>query len=183
MKFFIKFILLLGLVLVIKTDSVSLTPYDEMQYGNYFNDKNNILTVNPEDFSSQKNNENSLKTVSSQKSIDPSFKAIMQDISENSHFLSSDSKEESNLLSENQRENYQKQIEESVNNEMNEISQMSREEGFRNQNQAMEEMYNENNFPKQNKKNGFLKPPRFLEKPSNNEEAQIVYDPTEMGII
>ena len=190
MKFLQQRVLCFFLVSVgfLKSGSINLTPNDEAQYGNYFNDRNNILTVSPEEFSfNNEKNEKNLQTNFNEKKLDPSFKAIMQDITDNSHFLTADTKEESNFLLNNQENNYKKQIEESVNNEINEIARESREETLREKNQEMQDIYmnlNENhNKPANKNNNNFLKQPRFLEKNSILEGGQNIYDPTGLGIM
>lgn len=189
MKFLQKYVVFLFLFSLknFQADSINLSPNDEAQYGSFFHDKNNILTVSPDEFS-RNTNENNLKPTTNfnEKKLDPSFKAIMQDITDNSHFLTADSKEESNFFANNQENAYKKQLEDSVNREISEIAKESREESLRAQTQGIqEEMYsNENAFKQKNHKNSnLLKQARFLEKESSTGAGPLIYDPTGLGII
>ena len=179
MKLYQIIIVLLSIFHIVSSGSINLTPDDEANYGAYFQDKTNILTVDPDEFKySKKPEASALKTASNDNYLDPSFKAVLQDISDNSHFLSTDSKDESKYLNANQ--NYQKSLDETVDHEMNEISRESREEGFRVKNQEMSDIYASEMPIKTN--NNFLKP-RFLQKSSSEtENPPDIYDPTELGI-
>ena len=114
--------------------------------------------------------------------MDPSFKAVLQDISDNSHLVSLENKDEARFLAKNR--DYQRSIDESVNSEMDQISKETREEELRNKNQEMAaDLY----LPELGHRstNNFLKAPRFLQKTESQDagvdESQI-YDPSETGV-
>ena len=181
MKLFIAITLVLALFGLVKSGSINLTPYDDAQYGPYFNDKNNILTVNPEESHSIPTE--AIKPVASNENyMDPSFKAVLQDISDNSHLVSLENKDEARFLAKNR--DYQRSIDESVNSEMDQITRETREEELRNKNQEMAaDMY----VPELGHRStsNFLKTPRFLEKMESQEEAadeSQIYDPSETGV-
>jgi len=182
MKLFPTIIVIFLIIEAFYCGSINLTPFDDAQYGNYFTDKNNILTVNPDEFHPTKKVPE--KVAPTENYLDPSFKAVLQDISDNSHLVSRESKDESRFMSKNQ--DYQKNIDETVNHEMDEIARESREEGIRNKNQEMAaELY----MPQMGhgSTNNFLKTPRFLEKNQgqdnngngNGEDESQIYDPSE----
>lgn len=184
MKLFIAISMILGLLGLAKAGSINLTPYDDAQYGNYFHDKSNILTVNPEEFHQTQSPTESLKPSASpnENYMDPSFKAVLQDISDNSHLVSLENKDEARFLAKNR--DYQRSIDESVNSQMDEITRETREEELRNTNQ---EMAAEAYLPEigHRSTSNFLKAPRFLEKTESQDpgvdESQI-YDPSEAGV-
>ena len=184
MKLFIAIFMVLSLVGLVKGGSINLTPYDDAQYGNYFNDKNNILTVNPEEFHQNPTPTESMKPSGSpnENYMDPSFKAVLQDISDNSHLVSLENKDEARFLAKNK--DYQRSIDDSVNSEMDQISRETKEEELRNKNQEMAaDLY----LPELGHRStsNFLKAPRFLEKTESQDagvdESQI-YDPSEAGV-
>ena len=181
MKFSLYIVLLFLSVFSQKLSSlaINLNPNDEAQYGHYFSDKNNILSINPEEFTQK--SEKIVKNTKNENFIDPSFKAVLQDISENSHFISSESKDEARFLSENS--DYQRKIDETVGNQMSEISRESREEGLREKNQENAELYE---FSHKNTEKSLLKSPRFLQKNEKNmkneENTGVSYEPTELGM-
>lgn len=182
MKLFIAIFFALASVAMIKGGSINLTPYDDAQYGNYFNDKNNILTVNPEEVHQTPPPSLKPSASSNENYMDPSFKAVLQDISDNSHLVSLENKDEARFLAKNR--DYQRSIDESVNSEMDQISKETREEELRNKNQEMAaDLY----LPELGHRstNNFLKAPRFLQKTESQDagvdESQI-YDPSETGV-
>lgn len=189
MKFSTQFFIFCFIIQLLKSHSINLTPTDEAQYGSYFLDKSNILTVTPNEYQLETKSEKLPKKNPNQENyLDPNFKAVLQDISDNSHYLASETKDETKLLSKSQ--DYQKSIEDSVDNQMNEIEKESREEGFKRKNQEMAELYLPEISQRSNKNQ--LKAPRFLQKNeeiySNDEnietdDNQHIYDPTEAGML
>lgn len=186
MKFMLFSIFFVFFFIVIKSDSLHLNLMDEMQYGNILNDRNNILTVNPDDVLNP--------TVSSKKSLetnanylDPEFKQVLNDISENSKFLAPESNEEAQILNNQNLLKYNKNMEEMVENTMKEIHEESREENLSRRNNAgnswnQDENSYTSNYDMGDKKN-YLKNTRFLQR--NNDiydDGSNMYDPSEIKI-